>query len=201
MTYARPQHRHGPSGRGTLGPPVGTATVPLVDVPLWVTLLVAVLTAVGSYLAGIRPARVAARQAEADRDLARQERDDNREQWFIERIERAWELCRGEDEKDKRAGVRMLRAMIKEPGLTRLVYNILDEVAQEELGDELRDLRQTWQETGSLPDVDIVVMESDDDEEPEVHDGDSQGEDEGHPPAGGGGPSQGGGGPGTRAEP
>lgn len=56
--------------------------------------------------------------------------------------------------------------MIREPGLTRLVYNILDEVAQEELGDELRGLRQTWQETGSLPDVDIVVMESDDGEEP-----------------------------------
>jgi hypothetical protein len=60
---------------------------------------------------------------------------------LIERIERAWELCRSPDEKDKRAGVRLLRAMIREPALTRLVSNILDEVAQEELGDELRDLR------------------------------------------------------------
>lgn len=147
------------------------------DTPFWVTLLVAVLTAFGSYVAGIRPARIAARQAEADRDLARQERDDSREQWFIERIEKAWELCRSEDEKDKRAGVRMLRAMIKEPGLTRLVSNILDEVAQEELGDELRDLRTAWQQTGSLPAVDIVVMESDYDGDEEVHDDEAQGAD------------------------
>lgn len=130
------------------------------DTPLWVTVLVAALTAGSSYVAGIRPARIAARQAEADRDLARQERDDGREQWFIERIDKAWELCRSADEKDKRAGVRLLRAMIKEPGLTRLVSNILDEVAQEELGDELRDLRTAWPETGSLPDVDIVVVEA-----------------------------------------
>lgn len=138
------------------------------DTPIWVTVLLALTTAGGAYFAGVRPARIAARQAESDRDLARQERDDSREQWFIERIENAWELCRSEDEKDKRAGVRLLRAMIKEPGLTRLVSNILDEVAQEELGDELRDLRTAWQQAGSLPDVDIVVMESDDDVDEEV---------------------------------
>lgn len=147
------------------------------DTPLWVTVLVAALTAGSSYVAGIRPARIAARQAEADRDLARQERDDGREQWFIERIDKAWELCRSADEKDKRAGVRPLRAMIKEPGLTRLVSNILDEVAQEELGDELRDLRTAWQETGSLPDVDIVVVEGDDGWEQEVDGGKGEGED------------------------
>lgn len=76
-----------------------------------------------------------------------------------------------------RAGVRMLRAMIKEPGLTRLVSNILDEVAQEELGDELRDLRTAWQQTGSLPAVDIVVMESHYDGDEEVHDDEAQGAD------------------------
>ncbi len=146
--------------------------------PIWITLVVAVLTAVGAYFAGIRPARIAARQAEADRDLARQERDDSREQWFIERIEKAWELCRSEDEKDKRAGVRLLRAMIKEPGLTRLVSNVLDEVAQEELGDELRDLRTAWQQTGSLPDVDIVVISSDDDGEEEARDDEAQSPDQ-----------------------
>jgi len=154
-----------------------------VDAPLWVTALVAVLTAGGSYFGGVRPARIAARQAEADRDLARQERDDSREQWFIERIDKAWELCRSEDDRDKRAGVRLLRAMIKEPGLTRLVSNILDEVAQEELGDELRDLRNAWQQTGSLPDVDIVVMESDDGGQ-EVDDGEAEGEDSRHSQAG-----------------
>ena len=154
------------------------------DTPVWVTVLVAAITAAGSYLAGIRPARIAARQAEADRDLARQGRDDSREQWFIERIEKAWELCRSDDEKDKRAGVRLLRAMIKEPGLTRLVSNILDEVAQEELGDELRDLRRAWQQTGSLPDVDIVVMDGDDDGEQEVDDGEAEGDDPRDAPAG-----------------
>lgn len=56
------------------------------------------------------PGRVVSGEAKADRDLARQGRDDSREQWFIERIE-----------KDKHAGVRLLGAMIKEPGLTRLV--------------------------------------------------------------------------------
>lgn len=150
------------------------------NTPIWVTLLVALGTAGASYFAGIRPARIAARQAEADRDLARRERNDSREQWFIERIERAWELCRSDDEKDKRAGVRMLRAMIKEPGLARLVSNILDEVAQEELGDELRDLRAAWRQTGSLPDVDIVVLESDDDREQEDDDGEVTDEDQGH---------------------
>lgn len=155
-----------------------------VDTPIWVTVLVAALTAGGSYFAGIRPARIAARQAEADRDLARQERDDSREQWFIERIDKAWELCRSPDDKDKRAGVRLLRAMIKEPGLTRLVSNILDEVAQEELGDELRDLRMAWQQTGVLPDVDIVVVEDDDDGEQEVDDGQAEGEDPRDAPAG-----------------
>lgn len=74
--------------------------------------------------------------------------------------------------------------MIKEPGLTRLVSNILDEVAQEELGDELRDLRTAWQQTGSLPDVDIVVLESDDDGEQEVHYGEAQSEDPSDPQAG-----------------
>lgn len=154
------------------------------DTPIWVAVLVAVLTGGGSYLAGIRPARLAARQAEADRDLARQERDDSREQWFIERIEKAWELCRSADEKDKRAGVRLLRAMIQEPALTRLVANILDEVAQEELGEELRNLHSAWQRTGSLPDVDIVVMEGDDDGKREVHGGEAEGDDHGHSWAG-----------------
>lgn len=126
------------------------------------SLLAAALTAGVSYLAGIRPARIAARQAEADRDLARQERDDSREQWFIERIETAWELCRRDEEKAKRAGVRMLRALITEPGLTRLVAAILDEVTQEELGEPLTEVRQTWQQTGALPDVDIVVLNGDD---------------------------------------
>jgi len=143
-----------------------------VDTPLWVTVLASALTALGAYVAGVRPARIAARQAEADRDLARLERDDHREQWFIERIEKAWELCRSPDERDKRAGVRLLRAMIREPALTRLVSNILDEVAQEELGYELRDLRAAYQRTGVLPDVDNIVMEGD-------HDGDDDGEHDG----------------------
>jgi hypothetical protein len=134
-----------------------------VDTPLWVTVLVAALTAAGGYAAAVRQAGIAARQSEEDRELARLERDDQREQWFIARIEAAWDLCRSPDEKDKRAGVRLLRAMIKEPGLTRLVSNILDEVAQEELGDELRDLREAYQRTGVLPDVDSIVMEGEDD--------------------------------------
>ena len=154
------------------------------DTPLWVTVVVAALTAGASYLAGVRPARIAARQAEADRDLARQERDDNREQWFIARIDKAWELCRSTEDKDKRAGVRLLRAMIKEPGLTRLVSNILDEVAQEELGDELQDLREAWQRTGALPDVDIVMIEGDNDDEQEVDDGQAEGNDPRDAPTG-----------------
>jgi hypothetical protein len=145
----------------------------------------------------VRPARLAAKQAEADRDLARQERDDQREQWFIERIDKAWELCRSADEKDKRAGVRLLRAMIKEPRLTRLVSNILDEVAQEELGDELRDLRASYQRTGSLPDVDIVVMDGDDDGEGEVDDDPAEGADPRDAAPGRGGPGEGRGGPGA----
>ena len=139
------------------------ATLPAVDTPVWVTVLVSALTAVGGYAAAVRQARIAARQAEEDRDLARLERDDQREQWFISQIDRAWELCRSQDEKDKRAGVRLLRAMIREPGLTRLVSNILDEVAQEELGDELQDLRDAYRRTGVLPDVDSIVLEGDDD--------------------------------------
>jgi len=134
-----------------------------VDTPLWVTVLVSALTATGGYAAAVRQARIAAQQAEEDRDLARLERDDQREQWWIERIDGAWALCRSADEKDKRVGVRLLRAMIKEPGLTRLVSNILDEVAQEELGEDLRDLRDAYQRTGVLPDVDSIVMEGDDD--------------------------------------
>jgi hypothetical protein len=153
-----------------------------VDTPIWVTVLVAVLTAGGSYAAGVRQAKIAAGQAEADRELARQQRADSREQLFLERIDSAWELCRSSDEKDKRAGVRLLRAMIKEPELTRLVSNILDEVAQEELGDELSDLRADYHRTGRLPDVDIVVIESDDEEEQEVDDG--QAEDPRDPPSG-----------------
>lgn len=145
------------------------------DAPVWVTLLAAALTAVGSYVAGVRSARTAARQAEADRDLARQERADSREQWFIERIEKAWELCRSEDDKDKRAGVRTLRVLLEEPRITRLVANILDEVAQEEFGDELR---AAWREKGVLPDVDIAVLTSEDDREQEVHDGRAPSEDE-----------------------
>jgi hypothetical protein len=38
-----------------------------VDTPLWVTVLASALTALGAYVAGVRPARIAARQAEADR--------------------------------------------------------------------------------------------------------------------------------------
>ena len=167
------------------------------DTPLWVTVLVSALSAAGAYAAAVRQARIAARQAEQDRELARLERDDQREQWFIERIERAWELCRSPDEKDKRAGVRLLRAMIREPGLTRLVSNILDEVAQEELGDELRDLRDAYQRTGVLPDVDIIVMESDDDGEQEGDHGEA--EDPRDPASGRAGPGQGRGGPGAAA--
>ena len=139
------------------------------DTPLWVTVLVSALTAAGAYAAAVRQTRISARQAEEDRELARLERDDQREQWFIERIESAWELCRSPDERDKRAGVRLLRAMIREPGLTRLVSNILDEVAQEELGDDLRDLRDASLRTGVLPDVDSIVLEGDDDGVQEGH--------------------------------
>lgn len=171
------------------------------DAPLWVTVLVAVLTALSAYAAGIRPARLAAQQAEADRDLARQERDDQREQWFVERVDRAWELCRSSDDKDKRAGVRLLRALIKEPALTRRVSDILDEVVQEELGDELRDLRAAWQQTGSLPDVDIVVLDGDDDGEGEVDDEQAQDAGPRDPPPGRAGPGEGGGGPGSGPPP
>lgn len=136
-----------------------------VDIPVWVAVLVAVLTAGATYLAGVRPARIAAREAAADRDLARQERDDDREQWFVERIDRAWELCRSPDERDKRAGVRMLRALLQEPTVTRLVSNILDEVVAEVFDSDLADLRSDWERTGVLPDVDIVLVDSDDDDE------------------------------------
>ena len=132
------------------------------DTPVWVTVLVGVLTAVATWLAGVRPARIAAREAAADRDLARQERDDAREQWFVGRIDRAWELCRSPHEADQRAGVRMLRALLQEPALTRLVSTILDEVAKDVFGSDLADLRADWERTGSLPDVDIVVVEGDD---------------------------------------
>ena len=133
-----------------------------VDTPVWVTVLVGVLTAAATWVAGVRPARIAAREAAADRDLARQERDDAREQWFVDRIDRAWELCRSTDDGDKRAGVRMLRALLKEPTLTRLVSNILDEVAHEVFRDDLRDLRTDWERSGRLPDVDFVVVDDDD---------------------------------------
>lgn len=135
------------------------------DIPVWAAVLVGVLTAAGTYLAGVRPARIAAREAEADRDLARQERDDAREQWFVDRIDRAWELCRSPDEADQRTGVRMLRALLKEPTVTRLVSNILDEVTDEVFGSDLRDLRTDWEDSGRPADVDIVVVDGDDDEE------------------------------------
>jgi hypothetical protein len=136
-----------------------------VDIPAWVAVLVGVLTAGATYLAGVRPARIAAREAAADRDLARQERDDDREQWFVERIDRAWELCRSPDERDKRAGVRMLRALLQEPTVTRLVSNILDEVVHEVFDSDLAELRRDWERTGGLPDVDIVLVDSDDEDE------------------------------------
>lgn len=135
------------------------------DTPLWVTLVSVAVTAAVGWAAAVRPARVAAEEARKDRDLARQERDDSREAFYLQLVDQAWELCRSSEEKDKRAGVRTLRALIKEPGLTRLVSNILDEVTQEELGDELRDLRTQWRQSGALPDVDIVVVESDDEQD------------------------------------
>ena len=124
-----------------------------VDTPVWVTVLVGVLTAGATYLAGVRPARIAAREAAADRDLALQERSDDREQWFVDRIDRAWELCRSSDEQEQRAGVRLLRALLQEPRLTRLVSNILDEVTSEVFGDDLGDLRADWERTGRVPDA------------------------------------------------
>lgn len=136
-----------------------------VDIPVWAALLVAVLTGGATYLAGVRPARIAAREAAADRDLARRSRDDEREQWFVERIDRAWELCRSPDEGDQRAGVRMLRALLQEPSLTRLVSTILDEVTADVFGSDLTDLRTDWERTGRLPDVDIVVVDGDDGDE------------------------------------
>lgn len=144
---------------------VPPASVRLVDIPVWAAVLGAVLTAAATYLAGVRPARIAAREAAADRDLARQERDDAREQWFVGRIDRAWELCRSSDEGDQRAGVRMLRALLQEPSLTRLVSTILDEVANDVFGSDLTDLRGDWERTGRLPDVDIVVVDGDDEDE------------------------------------
>ncbi len=144
---------------------VPPASVRLVDIPVWAAVLGAVLTAAATYLAGVRPARIAAREAAADRDLARQERDDAREQWFVGRIDRAWELCRSSDEGDQRAGVRMLRALLQEPSLTRLVSTILDEVANDVFGSHLTDLRGDWERTGRLPDVDIVVVDGDDEDE------------------------------------
>ena len=133
------------------------------DIPVWAAVLVAVLTGAATYLAGVRPARIAAREAAADRDLARQERDDAREQWFVDRIEKAWALCRSDDESEQRAGVRMLRALLQEPRLTRLVSTILDEVTADVFGSDLADLRTDWERSGRLPDVDIVVVDSDDD--------------------------------------
>ena len=135
------------------------------DIPVWAAVLIAVLTAGATYLAGVRPARIAAREAAADRDLARLARDDDREQWFVERIDRAWELCRSADEADQRAGVRMLRALLQEPSLTRLVSNILDEVVHEVFDSDLQDLRADWERTGGLPDVDIVIVDGDDGDE------------------------------------
>jgi hypothetical protein len=132
-----------------------------VDIPVWAAVLVAALTGGATYLAGVRPARIAAREAAADRDLARQERDDAREQWFVDRIDRAWELCRSPDEGDQRAGVRMLRALLQEPGLTRLVSTILDEVAGEVFGDDLADLRADWQRSGREAELARAKVEAD----------------------------------------
>ncbi len=147
------------SGRAGVSDP--GPTVLDVQLPVWVTVVVALLSAAGSYAGGVRSARIAAGAAAQDRELAEQERADSREKLRLERIDAAWELCRSDDERDKRAGVRQLRALLREPPLTRLVANILDEVAQEELGDDLQDLREAYRRTGELPDVDIVVREGD----------------------------------------
>ncbi len=136
-----------------------------VDTPIWVTILVAVLTAGGSYFAGIRPARIAAEQAKAALGVAQQQVDDNRERFLVERVDKAWELCRTGNRGDRRVGIRYLRALIQEPGMPRLVSNILQEVADEEFGQPYANARHAYIEFGVLPDVDIYVEAADDDDQ------------------------------------
>jgi hypothetical protein len=55
--------------------------------------------------------------------------------------------------------------LLKEPELTRLAANLLDEAVQEEFGDDYRDLRGVYVATGGLPAVDFVVIHNEDDDD------------------------------------
>ncbi len=144
------------------------------DTPIWVTVAVGLGAAgiggVCAFVAGVRSASITAAATEGGSRVAEQVRQDARERWLVERVEKAWDLCRSSDRRARRAGVRMLRPLIQEPGMPRLVAKILDEVVQEELGQQLSLLRAAWVQDGKLPDVDIVVIEDDDEPNEEVED-------------------------------
>ncbi|WP_432509201.1 hypothetical protein [Kineococcus auxinigenes] len=118
------------------------------------------ITGALGYLAAVRPANTARRTADADRDVAIAALEEERQDKAVTRITDAWELARSDDARDQRVGLRVLRAMLKEPNLSRLAYNMLDEMAQEELGLPLAELRSAWQGRGELPAVDIEVVET-----------------------------------------
>lgn len=117
------------------------------------------------YWAALKPARMARDEARADRVVAVEARDDQRDEVAVTRITEAWSLARRNDSRDRRVGLRMLRAMVKQSRLGPLASAMLDEMAQEELGRPLAELRLGWENTDALAtvpsDVDIEVQVTD----------------------------------------
>ncbi len=146
----------------------------------------AVTTGSIGYWAALKPARMARDEAREDRKVAVEALEDQREDSAVTRITEAWELARSHDARERRVGLRMLRAMVQQPHLGPLAWAMLDEMVQEELGQPLAELRRVWERTGALPvvapDVDIEIVVTDTDGWDEEVD-DAQDEDRGHAPS------------------
>jgi len=110
-----------------------------VDLPIWVTLLVAVIAGAAGYF--------------GNELTSRRQRDQAREQSDRDWLEKAATLCRSKDPKDREHGLGFLRALIKLPEIDPRVQDLLDEMTQQELGQTLAAGREAYEQTGELPDI------------------------------------------------
>ncbi len=109
------------------------------DTPIWVTIVVAVISAAVGYF--------------GNELTSRRQRDQAREQSDRDWLEKAATLCRSRDPKEREHGLGFLRALIRLPEIDPRVQDLLDEMTQQELGHTLAAARQAVEETGQLPDI------------------------------------------------
>lgn len=157
------------------------------DVPAWVTLVsvlgAAVLAGTFGHLTGVRSARIAAVEAQKDRQQERERLDHERTMRQEARLDRAWDLCQSTRADDWQAGVALLEQLLAEPDLAPQVERYAASLVAIVFQGELAAYRRDYQDSERVPDVDMYVEAGDDGGQEGIDERGEQDEDDPEPGA------------------